>query len=65
MSVKSHFFTHNPPQNQHGKNTPEAAQATKIPLPQDTSTVVTELQEIRETILENLATDLSGVKKKE
>lgn len=63
MSVKSHYFTRNPPQNQCGKNIQETAVASKMPeSPQDATTVMTELQGIK-TILESLAVDVSGVKR--
>ena len=63
MSVKSHYFTCNPPQNQRGKNIQETADASKMAEspPQDTTTMMTELQGI-ESILESLATDVLGVK---
>lgn len=64
MSVKSHHFIRNPPQNRRGKNTQETADASKMTEspPQNTSSVMTELQGIK-TILENLAADVSGLKR--
>lgn len=60
MSWKSHYFIHNPSQNQHGK-TPVNEEEDKMAPPETTPDVVTELQDIR-NILKNLAKDMTGVK---
>ena len=63
MSVGSHHFTRNASQNQRNKNTEETADTIKMAdsSPQDATTVMTELQAIK-NILENLAVEVSGVK---
>ena len=64
ISVRSHYFTRNASQNQRNKNTEETADTIKMAdsSPQDATTVMTELQGIK-NILVSLAAEVSGVKR--